>query len=66
MTQKSYQGWPDFVAELKARGEWPYDSEERRAALSREWNVRADDFFRAEETPILEDLNAVGIEANSV
>jgi hypothetical protein len=66
LTRVNYQSWPKLVEELKSEGNWPYESEEVRNAIYQEWQVRAREFFRQDEAPIIKELMEIGISVESV
>lgn len=66
MKSFTFKPWPDYVADLKQRGEWPYDDPVRRDQVAREWQRNAEIFFEEDERDLIADLSSVGIRIKSV
>lgn len=56
-------GWPEYVADLKARGVW--ESKELREAAAAEWDRLKKEEQARDEAPIVADLKAAGVDVGS-
>jgi hypothetical protein len=56
-------GWPDYLADLKARGIW--DNKELREAAAAEWDRLKREEQALDEAPVVADLRAAGVDVNS-
>lgn len=57
-------GWPEYLAELKARGVW--EKKELREAAAAEWDRLVREELAQDEAPMVQDLRSVGVNVNSV
>lgn len=57
-------GWPEYLAELKARGVW--EKKELREAAAAEWDRLVREELARDEATVVQDLRSVGVNVNSV